>query len=102
MVKNDVRNTFRRSSSSRRVSDRRVTPYAFGTEEWEEHIKINYYVWPKTDRRQSCRRSDDRRAFDRRQRQLSEQQRSEQKFSDILLTYEELKLIEELYKYDVD
>jgi erythromycin esterase-like protein len=102
VVKNDIRNTLRRTKESRRVTDRRVAPYAFGSEEWVENIKANYYVWPKTDRRQACRRSEDRRAFDRRQRQLNDQQRSEQKFSKILLTHEELKLIEELYKNDLD
>ena len=100
MVKNDVRNSFRRSNNSRRVSDRRVAPFPFGSEEWVENIKANYHVWPKTDRRLTSRRSEDRRAFDRRQRQLSDQQRSEQKYSNILLTHEELKLIEELYKND--
>ena len=102
MVKNDVRNSPRRLNESRRLSDRRIAPYPFGTEEWVENIKANYYVWPKTDRRQGCRRSEDRRAFDRRQRQLSDQQRSSQKYANILLTQEELKLIEELYKNDAD
>jgi len=102
LVKNDVRNSPRRSNESRRVSDRRTTPYPFGSEEWVENVKANYHVWPKTDRRQDCRRSADRRAFDRRQRQLNDQQRSTQKYSNILLTHEELKLIEELYKNDAD
>ena len=100
VVKNDVRNYPRRSNQSRRVSDRRIVSYPFGSEEWVENVKANYHAWPKTDRRQGCRRSDDRRAFDRRQRQISDQQRSEKKYSNILLTHEELKLIEELYKND--
>jgi hypothetical protein len=100
LVKNDVRNSFRRSNISRRVNDRRVVDFPFGSEEWVENIKTNYHVWPKTDRRQANRRIEDRRAFDRRQRQLSDQQRSEQKYSSILLTHEELKLIEELFKND--
>ena len=102
LVKNDVRNSPRRSNKSRRVSDRRISHFVFGSDEWIENIKANYHVWPKTDRRLACRRSEDRRASDRRQRQLSDQQRSTLKYSNILLTQEELKLIEDLYKNDAD
>ena len=92
----------RRLIYNRRVKERRVVPYAFGSDEWVENIKINYYVWPKFERRQSNRRSEDRRAFDRRHKQLIERQQTERKSAGTLLTHEELKLIEELYKVDLD
>jgi hypothetical protein len=87
---------------TRRTADRRNIPYPFGSPEWVENIKQHYLAWPKSNRRDACRRSNERREPDRRQQQLSEQRRSEQKYSPILLTQEERKLIEDLYLSDLD
>ncbi|MFA5982498.1 MAG: hypothetical protein WC782_00630 [Methylococcaceae bacterium] len=94
----------RRTSNCRRVTDRRSVPYEFGTPEWIEHIQKNYLLWPKINRRiNEDRRANDRRAVDRREQQISEQRsRSEKKFSRILLTLEEKRLIEDLYLNDDD
>lgn len=97
----NLRKDLRRSRETRRVSDRRVAPYQFGSEQWIEHVKENYVAWPRHDRRGEGRRTADRRAPDRRRQQLSEQRRSQRKYSEILLTREELKLIEDLYLGDV-
>ncbi len=98
----DLRRNLRRSSMTRRMADRRENPYPFGSPEWEENIKKHYLAWPKVNRRDVNRRNNDRRAQDRRQQQLSEQLRSEKKFSAILLTEEERKLIEDLYLSDLE
>lgn len=98
----DLRRNPRRSSMTRRMADRRKAPYPFGSPEWEENIKKHYLAWPKSNRRDENRRSTERRALERRQQQLSEQRRSEKKFSVILLTQEERKLIEDLYLSDLD
>ncbi len=98
----DLRRNLRRSSMTRRITDRRKLPYPFGSREWVENIKNHYLAWPKSNRRDITRRSNERRALERREQQLSEQRRSEQKFSMILLTQEERKLIEDLYLSDLD
>jgi len=98
----DLRRRPRRSSMTRRITDRRKTPYPFGSPEWIENIKDHYLAWPKSNRRDTSRRSNDRRAIDRRQQMLSEQRRSEKKYSPILITEEERKLIEDLYLSDTD
>jgi hypothetical protein len=84
------------------MADRRKIPYPFDSEEWVENIKKNYLAWPKANRRDSSRRGDERRVSDRRQQLLSEQSRSEKKFSMILLTQEERKLIEDIYHSGLD
>lgn len=98
----DFRRNPRRSSMTRRVDDRRKIPYPFGSREWVENIKKHYLAWPKSNRRDANRRCDERRALERREQQLSEQRRSEKKYSPILLTQEERKLIEDLYLTDQD
>ncbi|HEY8037443.1 MAG TPA: hypothetical protein VIF37_17830 [Methylobacter sp.] len=98
----DLRRNPRRVSMTRRVTDRRKIPYPFGSREWVENIKKHYLAWPKSNRRDMNRRSNERRAMDRRQQQFSEQRLSEKKFSMILLTQEERKLIEDLYLGDLD
>jgi hypothetical protein len=87
---------------TRRADDRRKIPYPFGSREWVENIKNHYLAWPKSNRRDQSRRSDERRALERREQQLSEQRRSEIKYSAILLTQEERKLIEDLYQHDMN
>lgn len=87
---------------TRRVADRRKIPYPFGSPEWVENIKKHYLAWPKVNRRDVNRRTNERRAVDRRLQQLSEQRRSEKKYSMILLTQEERKLLEDLYMSDQD
>lgn len=98
----DLRRTPRRSSMTRRITDRREIPYPFGSREWVENIKNHYLAWPKSNRRDTSRRNNERRAAERRLEQLSEQRRSEKKYSTILLTREERKLIEDLYLNDLD
>jgi len=102
MQNHDVRFGTRRMATPRRIKDRRTTPFAFGSLEWVENIKSNYLAWPKQDRRESSRRCEERRDHDRRHQQLTENMRSLQKYSTILLTREELKLIEDLYKSELD
>ncbi len=98
----NLRNNLRRSTATRRIADRRKIPYPFGSQEWVENIKKHYLAWPKSNRRTVNRRNNERRELDRREQQLSEQRRSEKKFSMILLTEEERKLIEDLYLSDLD
>jgi hypothetical protein len=84
--------------------DRRVIPYAFGTPEWEEHIKALYVALPKADRRKQERRANERRVPDRRSSHVRPPERSrfEKKYARILLTPEERKLIEDMYLRDID
>lgn len=98
----NLRKDPRRAVQTRRVADRRTVPYAFGSPEWIDNIKQNYLAWPVQDRRLETRRSDERRNPDRRSQQMSEQRRSEKKYSRIILTREELQLIEDLYMSDID
>lgn len=98
----NLRKDPRRSTESRRVTDRRTFPHPFGSPEWIDNVKENYLAWPTQDRRVETRRSDERRNPDRRSQQLSEQRRSEKKFSRIILTREELQLIEDLYMNEAE
>lgn len=98
----NLRKDPRRSVDSRRMADRRVVSYKFGSAEWIDNIKKNYLAWPLEDRRVQDRRAQERRNPDRRQQQASEQARSERKFSRILLTREELQLIEDLYMNEAE
>jgi hypothetical protein len=98
----NLRKNLRRSTVTRRISDRRIVNFEFGSPEWVENIKKNYLAWPKTNRRTMERRADDRRSPDRRDHQASERSRSEKKYSRILLTSEERKLIEDLYLSDIE
>lgn len=98
----NLRRTLRRLTATRRVTDRRKILHAFGSQEWIENIKKHYLAWPKSNRRATNRRNKERRALERRTQQLTEQRRSEKKFSMILLTEEERKLIEDLYLSDLE
>lgn len=100
MSAHELRAQARRSAQTRRLSDRRQVAYPFGSPEWLEHIKNAYLAWPKVDRRDHIRRVDDRRMADRRHAQASEQQRAGQKYSRVVLTSEERKLIQSLYVPD--
>ncbi|MGR9087214.1 MAG: hypothetical protein ACU841_09085 [Gammaproteobacteria bacterium] len=100
----NLRKNLRRLSKTRRVADRRMVNYEFGSPEWVEHVKKNYVAWPKADRRQKTRRVGERRVPDRRQShaQSAERSRFERKYSRILLTPEERKLIEDMYLRDLE
>lgn len=101
----NLRKNLRRLSKTRRIADRRVVPFEFGTPEWEENIKKNYLAWPKTDRRKQDRRVGERRVPERRQSghlETLERSRLERKYARILLTPEERKLIEDMYLKDLD
>lgn len=102
MNTHESRTVSRRSSLSRRLVDRRQIPYPFGSREWVANIKHGYLAWPKSDRRDDIRRAKERRMSDRRVAQLSEQRRSTQKYSRILLTQDERKLIESLYSDEAE
>jgi len=67
-----------------------------------ENIKHAYLAWPNSDRRDDIRRAKERRLSDRRLARLSEQRRSAQKYSWILLTKDERKLIESLYSGEAE
>mgnify|MGYP001636545549 CR=1 FL=1 len=96
----NLRKGLRRSAETRRVSDILKVPYPFGSPKWVENIQKHYLAWPKEDRRSDSRRSNDRRSPDRRQQRMSEQRMTARKYSKILLSREELKLIEDLYLSD--
>ena len=65
----DLRKKCRRSEE-RRVEERRVCSFAFGSPQWIENTKKNYAFWPKTDRRKKVRRENERRVLHRRQLNL--------------------------------
>jgi len=98
----ELRTESRRSAQTRRVADRRQVPYEFGSAEWLENVKNAYVAWPISDRRDQNRRAEDRRLSDRRMAQASEQARSAQKYSRLLLTQDERRLIESLYSTEAD
>lgn len=98
----NLRKGLRRSSETRRVNDRRNVHYQFGSPQWLEHVQKTYAAWPKTERRNNSRRNDDRRSPDRRSFQNNEQRMTHRKFSKILLSREELKLIEDLYLGEIE
>jgi len=98
----DYRRKSRRTVMSRRADDRREISYPFGSPEWVKNIKNHYLAWPISDRRVMSRRGNERRSVERRQLSLSEQSRSEKKYSPVLLTQEERKLIEDLFLCDLD
>lgn len=98
----NLRKTYRRENESRRVNDRRSVNYPFESPQWIANIQEHYHTWPKSDRRANARRLGDRRSPDRRQYEHTEQHFSVRKSAKILLTREELKLIEDLYLNDFD
>lgn len=87
-----------RRESERRSKERRINPYAFGTDEWRELIQQQYLLWPKEDRRNSERRSKSRRQTNRRGVNSSDKVRVPRKFNNLhdLLTDEERKTLNEL------
>ncbi len=101
----NLRKELRRSSETRRETDRRNVQYPFGSAEWLENIKKNYLAWPKSNRRATERRSNERRSLDRREeheRQLAERARLKQTYSRIFLSPEEKELIEDIYFNKID
>jgi hypothetical protein len=97
---NESRNFNRRTTQTRRVADRRLSPYAFGSEAWLANIEANYAYCPKIERRQMDRRNLDRRLADRRHGALPTERAAAKKMPQLSLTVEERKLIEDLYFYD--
>lgn len=98
---NELRNNMRRAHSTRRVADRRVATYAFGSvEEWQANIAANYVYCPNVERRLVNRRGLDRRALERRQLRQAVQNQSVKNYHQLILTREERKLIEDIYLYD--
>lgn len=93
------RHPSRRTSMTRRIADRRETPYPFGSPEWIENIKKHYLVWPQSNRRETGKCANDRRTVERRHQPFG-QRHSEKKYSMPLLTPDERKLIEDLYLDD--
>lgn len=99
MKTNNLRNRARRFLDNRRNDDRRKVTHDFGTEEWIENVKLNYFAWPRHDRRLDDRRSDERRASERRIKHQVESRDFEQHHHNVL-TQEERKMINHLYLND--
>ncbi len=65
MVENNSRQQTRRKAE-RRLKERRINSFEFGSDEWREMIQQQYLLWPKEDRRKLERRSLARRQGSRR------------------------------------
>ncbi len=100
MAVNNSRQKTRRKLE-RRVKERRVNPYEFGSVEWREIIQQQYLLWPKEDRRNSERRSLARRQGNRRIKKNGQVRmpRQPNSLSD-LLTNEEREMLNELSRFD--
>jgi len=91
-----------RSVTIRRIADRRHIAFPFDSLAWIENISKHYLAWPKNDRREANRRHDERRVFSQYPPAFTEKSRSEPKYSHILLTREERKMIQDLYLHEAD
>ena len=95
-----TRTDSRQSSKCRRIADRRLFPYPFGSQAWIDHIKNHYLAWPKDDRRIENRRESERRALELAQQPFFGAAGSKEIYSPILLTQEERMMIQDLYLSD--
>ena len=62
----DVRQGKRRACE-RRLDERRLEHFLFGSSQWRQNIEQQYLMWPRTDRRSLDRRMLERRYIARRQ-----------------------------------
>lgn len=102
MSRLNLRHNANRSSTIRRMSDRRNLPYPFGSKEWLENIEIHQLACPKTDHRKAERRDNDRRSQERRLSRVSDQSRSEINDTQLSLSPEERLMIQNLYTSEVN
>jgi hypothetical protein len=61
----DFRHSKRRACE-RRLNERRLVHFLFGSVEWQKNIEHQYVMWPRTDRRALDRRALERRNISRR------------------------------------
>jgi hypothetical protein len=98
-VKTRSRRSESRRTSDRRSKNRRIILYEFGSPEWVDNIQKNYLVWPKEERRKENRRRSERRANERRSLMRKNfNSRSRYKAPSDLLSEEERKAIDEMFK----
>jgi len=57
----------KRRECERRLDERRLVHFLFGSIEWQKNIERQYVMWPRTDRRALDRRALERRNISRRQ-----------------------------------
>ncbi len=57
----------KRRECERRLDERRLVHFVFGSVEWQKNIERQYVMWPRTDRRTLDRRAFERRSISRRQ-----------------------------------
>ncbi len=57
----------KRRECERRLDERRLVHFVFGSVEWQKNIERQYVMWPRTDRRALDRRALERRNISRRQ-----------------------------------
>ena len=56
----------KRRKSERRLGERRLVHFEFGSVEWQKNIERQYAMWPRIDRRALDRRTRERRNISRR------------------------------------
>lgn len=56
----------KRRKCERRLNERRIVRFLFGSPEWRQNIQQQYLMWPRIDRRALDRRDRDRRNISRR------------------------------------
>ena len=101
MASNDFRQKTRRESE-RRLKNRRINPYPFGSAEWVNMIQQEYLLWPRLNRRSDERRAQSRRQSCRRNKNTGRAKPSvHTKTLEGLLTYEEKQMLNELIQSDI-
>ena len=65
MITEDYRQSKRRDCE-RRLDERRIVGFLFGSTEWRQNIERQYLMWPRIDRRALDRRTLERRSISRR------------------------------------
>jgi len=85
-----------RRECERRLDERRLLSFVFGSSEWRQNIEQQYFMWPREDRRALDRRSIERRSIARRQPEganaKSQPRVKKNKTRDILSTDEKAML----------
>jgi len=101
MASKDFRQKKRRESE-RRLKNRRINPYPFGSTEWINLIQQEYLLWPRQDRRSDERRAQPRRQGCRRNTNIGRARPSgHRKTMQGLLTNEEKQMLNELSQSDI-
>ena len=90
----------KRRECERRLDERRLVHFVFGSVEWQKNIKRQYVMWPRIDRRALDRRTLERRNISRRQSaggiNNSSRQAQQLKIGDIL-SEEERTMLADLF-----